>query len=56
MTNEQTYAMMEALRKHLAINVYETEKTTEIVLQFKTGDGKVHQLCNSFKEKVKEWK
>lgn len=53
-TNEQSYAMMEALRKHLSINVYETDKTTEIVLSFKTGDGKVHQLCNSFREKVKE--
>ena len=54
MTNEQSYAMMEALRKHLTMNVYETDKTTEIVLSFKTGDGKVHQLCNSFREKVKE--
>lgn len=50
MTTDDTYRMMEALRKHLGINVYETEKTLEIVLTFKTGDGKIHQLCNSFKE------
>lgn len=50
MTNDDSYKMMEAMRKHLGINVYETGKTTEIVLTFKTNDGKVHQLCNSFKE------
>jgi hypothetical protein len=50
MTNDDSYRMMEALRKHLNLNVYETSKTTEIVLTFKTNDGKVHQVCNSFKE------
>lgn len=54
MTTDDSYKMLEALRKHLGINVYTTDKTLEIVLTFKTGDGKVHQLCNSFKEKVKE--
>ena len=39
------------MRRHLGVNVYETDKTLEIVLTFKTTDGKVHQVCNSFKEK-----
>jgi len=52
MTNEESYRMMEALRRYLHIKVYETNKTTEIVLLFKTEDGRMHQLCNSFKEKV----
>jgi len=42
---------MDAMRKHLGINVYETDNTLEIILTFKTTDGKVHQVCNSFKEK-----
>jgi hypothetical protein len=49
-TNDDSYKMMEALRRHLGINVYETDKTLEIVLTFKTSDGKVHQVCNSFRE------
>lgn len=53
MTNDESYRMMEALRRYLRIKVYETEKTAEVVLLFKTEDGKVHQLCNSFMEKVK---
>jgi hypothetical protein len=48
MTNGETYRMMAALRKHLAISVYNFENTLEIVLKFKTADGKLHQLCNSF--------
>ena len=51
MTNDDSYRMMEALRKYMKIKTYETDKTLEIVLQFKTEDGKVHQLCNSFMEK-----
>ena len=58
MTNDDSYKMMEAMRRHLGRQgvywvyneFYETGKTTEIVLTFKTNDGKVHQLCNSFKE------
>ena len=51
MTNDDSYKMMEALRRYMRIKVYETDKTVEIVLQFKTEDGRVHQLCNSFMEK-----
>ena len=51
MTNDESYKMMEALRRYMRIKVYETDKTVEIVLQFKTEDGRVHQLCNSFMEK-----
>jgi hypothetical protein len=51
MINDDSYKMMDAMRRHLGINVYETDKTLEIVLTFKTTDGKVHQVCNSFKEK-----
>lgn len=47
MTNEDSYRMMEALRKHLSIQVYEVENKIEIVLKFTTMDGKVHQLCHS---------
>jgi hypothetical protein len=47
MTNSDSYAMMEALRKYLKIKVYETSNTFEVVLQFKTEDGKLHQLCSS---------
>lgn len=56
MINDDSYKMMDAMRKHLGINVYETDKTLEIVLTFKTTDGKVHQVCNSFKEKKDEFK
>jgi hypothetical protein len=51
MTNDESYKMMEALRRYMRIKVYETDKTVEIVLQFKTEDGRIHQLCNSFMEK-----
>jgi hypothetical protein len=51
MTNDDSYRMMDALRRYLKLKVYETEKTLEIVLQFKTEDGKIHQICNSFTEK-----
>jgi hypothetical protein len=50
-SNEESYRMMEALRRYLKLKVYETDKTVEIVLQFKTEDGKMHQVCNSFMEK-----
>tara|TARA_R110000868_G_scaffold61141_2_gene185932 strand:+ start:760 stop:921 length:162 start_codon:yes stop_codon:yes gene_type:complete len=53
MTNDDSYKMMIALRRYLSIKVYETEKVTEVVLLFRTEDGKVHQLCNSFKETYK---
>lgn len=56
MTNDDSYKMMEAMRRHLGVNVYETDKTLEIVLTFRTNDGKVHQVCNSFKEKKDEFK
>lgn len=51
MINSDSYRMMEALRKHLRVKVYETSNTVEVVLQFKTEDGKLHQLCNSSMEK-----
>lgn len=51
MTNDESYKMMEALRRYMRLKVYETDKTVEIVLQFKTEDGRIHQLCNSFMEK-----
>jgi hypothetical protein len=51
MINDDSYKMMEALRRYMRIKVYETDKTVEIVLQFKTEDGRIHQLCNSFMEK-----
>lgn len=56
MTNDDSYKMMEAMRRHLGVNVYETDKTLEIVLTFRTNDGKVHQVCNSFKEKKDDFK
>jgi hypothetical protein len=56
MINDDSYKMMDAMRKHLGINVYETDKTLEIVLTFKTTDGKVHQVCNSFKEKKNDYR
>jgi hypothetical protein len=52
MTNDDSYAMLNALRKHLNLKVYKTDKTLEIVLTFKTNDGKVHQVCNSYKENL----
>lgn len=50
-SNEESYRMMEALRRYVRLKMYETDKTVEIVLQFKTEDGKTHQICNSFMEK-----
>jgi hypothetical protein len=55
MTNDDSYKMMNAMRRHMGLNVYETDKTLEIVLTFKTTDGKVHQICNSFKEKKDDY-
>jgi len=55
-SNEESYRMMEALRRYMRLKVYETDKTLEIVLTFKTTDGKVHQICNSFKEKKDDFK
>lgn len=52
MTNDDSYKMMEAMRRYMRLKVYETDRTVEIVLQFKTEDGKLHQICNSFMEKV----
>lgn len=52
MTNSDSYRMMEGLRNHLNINVYEVKGSVEIVISFRTVDGKVHQICNSYKEKV----
>lgn len=49
--NEESYRMMEALRRYVRLKVYETDKTVEIVLQFRTEDGKMHQVCNSFMER-----
>jgi hypothetical protein len=54
MNVDDSYRMMEGLRKHLGIKVYQTDNTLEIVLTFRTGDGKVHQICNSFKEVSKQ--
>ena len=42
--------MMEALRRHLRVNVYRVDDMLEVVIKFKTEDGKLHQLCNSFVE------
>jgi hypothetical protein len=53
MTNEESYKMMEAMRRYLRLKVYETDKSTEVVLLFCTEDGRVHQLCNSHMEKQK---
>jgi hypothetical protein len=53
MINDDSYHMMAALRRYLKISVYETDNTIEVVLKFKTEDGKLHQLCNSFVEKQK---
>jgi hypothetical protein len=51
MTNDESYRMMEALRRHLLVSLYDFDNKIEVVLKFKTADGKVHQLCNSFVEK-----
>ena len=53
MTKDDSYRMMEALRRYIRIKVYESDKSLEVVLSFKTEDGNVHQLCNSFMEKAK---
>lgn len=52
MTNADSYRMMEGLRTHLGISVYEVNESVEVVISFRTVDGKVHQICNSYKEKV----
>ena len=36
MTNDDSYKMMDARRRHMGLNGYETEKTLEMVLTFKT--------------------
>lgn len=54
MTNDDSYKMMQALRRYLRMKVYNNGSDVEVVLSFKTEDGKVHQLCNSYKEKVNE--
>ncbi|CAB4161229.1 hypothetical protein UFOVP729_38 [uncultured Caudovirales phage] len=51
MTNDESYRMMEALRRYLQVSLYDFDNKIEVVLKFKTEDGKVHQLCNSFVEK-----
>ena len=51
MSNEDSYKLMEVLRSHLKIKLIDTPDIIEIVLQFQTKDGKIHQLCNTFKEK-----
>jgi hypothetical protein len=53
MVQSESYQMMEALRKHLMLSAYEVNGKIEIVLKFKTVDGKVHQICNTFVEKAK---
>jgi hypothetical protein len=53
MVQSDSYLMMEALRKHLMLSAYEVNGKIEIVLKFKTVDGKVHQICNTFVEKAK---
>ena len=52
MTNADSYRMMEALKTHLKVNVYEVNNMYEVVLSFRTVDGKVHQVCNSYVEKA----
>lgn len=54
MTNDDSYKMMQALRRYLHLKVYNNGKGVEVVLSFKTEDGKLHQLCNSYKENVNE--
>jgi hypothetical protein len=40
--------MLHTLRHHLGVRLYEVDKSLEVVLTFKTKDGKVHQVCNTF--------
>jgi hypothetical protein len=54
MTNDDSYKMMQALRRYLHLKVYNNGKGVEVVLSFKTEDGKLHQLCNSYKENVND--
>jgi len=54
MTNADSYRMMEALRTHLKVNVYEVNSGYEVVISFRTVDGKIHQVCNSFVDKVEK--
>lgn len=53
MSNNESYQMMEALRRYLKVSLYDFDNKIEVVLKFKTEDGKLHQLCNSFVEKQK---
>lgn len=48
MINNDSYRLMEALRTHLLVNAYKVGDNIEVVLQFRTTDGKIHQLCNTF--------
>jgi|TARA_R110000868_G_scaffold271075_2_gene530567 hypothetical protein len=53
MTNDDSYNIMLSLRKYLKIHAYETDKLLEIIIQFKTEDNRIHQLCNCILEKKK---
>jgi hypothetical protein len=51
MTNEESYRMMMALRQHLVLQVIQNKHQLEVILKFKTADGKLHQIANSHKER-----
>jgi protein-arginine kinase len=51
MTNEESYRMMMALRQHLVLQVIQNKHQLEVILKFKTVDGKLHQIANSHKER-----
>jgi len=51
MTNEESYSMMLALRNHLVLQVIQNKHQVEVLLKFKTVDGKVHQIASSHKER-----
>lgn len=48
MINDDSYRLMAALKEHLFLKTYHVGKSVEVVLMFKTQDGKLHQICNSF--------
>jgi hypothetical protein len=48
MNNSESYQMLHTLQHHLGVRLYEVDKSLEVVLTFKTKDGKVHQVCNTF--------
>ena len=50
MTNDDSYKMMLALRKHLTVQVLQNKRNIEVILKFTTVDGKVHQVACSHKE------